>query len=156
MAALTTEQKCFIIQANACYDTPTMVVNAFKERFGITITRQQVESYDPTKGASQQKLAKKWKELFYECRERFNNEINDIPIANRAYRLRVLDRMAANAELKRNYPLTKEIMEQAAKEVGDIYTNKQKVDHTSSDRSMSPSFDNEQYKKAQTKLSDLD
>lgn len=156
MAALTTEQKCFIIQANACYDTPTIVVKSFKERFGITITRQQVESYDPTKSIAKNKLAKKWQELFHECRKRFNDEINDIPIANRAYRLRVLDRMASHSELRGNYPLTKDIMEQAAKEVGDIYTNKQKVDHTSSDRSMSPSFDNEQYKKAQSKLGDLD
>ncbi|ELY5205580.1 DUF2280 domain-containing protein, partial [Yersinia enterocolitica] len=75
-------------------------------------------------------------DLFNSTRSRFQTEISDIPIANRAYRLRALDRMATKAESMKNFAMTAQLMEQAAKEVGDAYTNRQKVDHTSSDGSM--------------------
>ncbi|EPC3523175.1 DUF2280 domain-containing protein [Citrobacter braakii] len=129
MAALKPDVKAFIIQSLACYDTPSQVVEAVQKEFGINITRQQAESHDPTK-ASGKTLAKKWVELFNATRKRFQNEIGDIPIANKAYRLRVLDRMATKAEGMKNMALTAALMEQAAKEVGDAYTNKQKVEQT--------------------------
>lgn len=137
MAALKSEVKAFIIQSVACYDTPTQVVDTVLKEFGVKITRQQVEQNDPTK-VSSKGLAKKWVDLFYSTRERFQNEISDIPIANKAYRLRVLDRMATNTEKVKNYGMTAQLMEQAAKEVGDAYSNKQKVEHTSPDGSMTP------------------
>jgi hypothetical protein len=127
MAALKSEVKAFIIQSVACYDTPTQVADAVLKEFGIKITRQQVEQNDPTK-VSSKGLAKKWVDLFHSTRERFQTEIADIPIANKAYRLRTLNRMATNTENMRNYALTAQLMEQAAKEMGDVYTNKQKVE----------------------------
>ncbi|PLN04446.1 hypothetical protein CWN24_21665 [Klebsiella pneumoniae] len=93
------------------------------------MTRQQVEQNDPTK-ISGKGLAQKWVDLFNRTRDRFLNEISDIPIANKAYRLRVLDRMAARAEGMKNLALTAEIIEQAAKECGDAYTNKHKFEHS--------------------------
>ncbi|ELY5202956.1 DUF2280 domain-containing protein, partial [Yersinia enterocolitica] len=69
-------------------------------------------------------------DLFNSTRSRFQTEISDIPIANRAYRLRALDRMATKAESMKNFAMTAQLMEQAAKEVGDAYTNKQKVEHS--------------------------
>jgi hypothetical protein len=57
------------------------------------------------------------------------NEISDIPIANKAYRLRVLQRMAT-AENMKNMGMTAQLLEQAAKECGDAYTNKHKVEHS--------------------------
>ncbi|EHK1058496.1 DUF2280 domain-containing protein [Salmonella enterica] len=129
MATLKGEVKAFIVQSLACFDTPSQVVEAVKKEFGITIPRQQVESHDPTK-ANGKCLAKKWVEMFNETRERFQNEISDIPIANKAYRLRVLDRMATRAEGMKNLALTAEIIEQAAKECGDAYTNKHKLEHS--------------------------
>lgn len=137
MAALKPEVKAFIIQMLACYDTPSQVVEAVQKDFGIAITRQQVETHDPTK-VSGKTLAKKWVELFNATRDRFQSEISDIPIANKAYRLRVLDRMATNAEKMKNYGMTSQLIEQAAKEMGDAYTNRQKVEHTSPDGSMTP------------------
>ena len=137
MAALKPDVKAFIIQSLACYDTPSQVVEAVQKEFGINITRQQAESHDPTK-ASGKTLAKKWVELFNATRERFLNEISDIPIANKAYRLRVLQRMSTTAENMKNIGMTAQLLEQAAKEVGEAYSNKQKVEHTSPDGSMTP------------------
>lgn len=129
MAALKPEVKAFIIQSLACFDTPSQVVESVKKEFGLTISRQQAEAHDPTK-ASSKGLAKKWIEMFHATRERFQNEIADIPIANKAYRLRVLDRMATNAEKMKNYGMTSQLIEQAAKEMGDAYTNKHKFEHS--------------------------
>ncbi|HBQ4022167.1 DUF2280 domain-containing protein [Klebsiella pneumoniae] len=129
MAALKPEVKAYIIQMLACYDTPSQVVEAVQKDFGITITRQQVETHDPTK-VSGKTLAKKWVDLFNLTRDRFLNEISDIPIANKAYRLRALDRMMTKAESMRNMALAASLMEQAAKECGDAYTNKHKVEHS--------------------------
>lgn len=137
MAALKPEVKAFIIQMLACYDTPSQVVEAVQKDFGIAITRQQVETHDPTK-VSGKTLAKKWVELFNLTRDRFLNEISDIPIANKAYRLRVLQRMSMTAENMKNIGMTAQLLEQAAKEVGEAYSNKQKVEHTSPDGSMTP------------------
>jgi hypothetical protein len=57
-------------------------------------------------------------DLFNVTRERFQNEISDIPIANKAYRLRVLQRMATTAENMKNMGMTAQLLEQAAKECG--------------------------------------
>lgn len=123
MAVLRSEVKAYIVQALACFDTPSQVAESVKTEFGITITRQQVESHDPTKYAGQ-RLAKKWADLFHLARKRFREETADIPIANRAYRLRTLGRMAEKAESMKNMALTAQLLEQAAKEVGDVYVNR--------------------------------
>lgn len=137
MAALKPEVKASIVQALACYDTPSQVVAQVKQEFGLSLTLQQVSSYDPTKAIAKN-LGQKWIDLFNATRARFQTEISDIPIANRAYRLRALDRMATRAESIKNIALAAQLMEQAAKEVGDAYSNKQKVEHTSPDGSMTP------------------
>ncbi len=137
MATLKGEVKAFIVQSLACFDTPSQVVESVKKEFDLSITRQQVESHDPTK-ANGRGLAQKWVELFHETRKRFQTELSDIPIASKAYRLRALDRMMSKAESMRNMALAASLMEQAAKEVGDAYSNKQKVEHTSPDGTMTP------------------
>lgn len=129
MAALKPEVKAFIIQSLACFDTLAIVGEAVQKQFGIKVTPQQIESHDPTK-ASGKGLAQKWVDLFHETRKRFQTELSDIPIANKAYRLRALDRMMTKAESMRNMALAASLMEQAAKECGDAYTNKQKVEHS--------------------------
>lgn len=132
MAALKPDVKAFIIQSLACFDTLSIVVEAVQKEFGLKITPQQVETHDPTK-VSGKGLAKKWVTLFNATRERFQTEITDIPIANKAYRLRALDRMASRTEGMKNFALTAQLIEQAAKECGDAYTNKLKVESTGKD-----------------------
>lgn len=123
MAILTAEVKGFIVQALACFDTPTQVAQAVKQEFNIEVTRQQVAQHDPTKSTGAN-LAAKWRVLFNDTRKRFREDTAEIPIANRAYRLRVLDRMAAKAEGMKNMALAAQLLEQAAKETGGNYTNK--------------------------------
>ncbi|MBA2057339.1 DUF2280 domain-containing protein [Psychrobacter cryohalolentis] len=141
MATLNNGVKTFIVQGLATYMTPSEVAEAVNQEFGITITRQQVAKYDPHKAAGVN-LAQKWQDLFKQFRDDFNNDIQAIPIANKAYRLNMLDRMARDAEKSKNRPLAAALAEQAAKEMGEVFTNKQKLDHQSSDKSMTPTVNN--------------
>ncbi|MFJ2319209.1 DUF2280 domain-containing protein [Pseudomonas sp. NPDC087817] len=127
MAALKDEVKRFIVQALACFDTPTQVVQAVKETFGVEVSRQQCEQYDPTKHAGRD-LGVKWKAVFEDTRKRFREETAEIPIANRAYRLRAMNRFVERAETMKNIGLAMQILEQAAKEVGDVYVNRNRKD----------------------------
>ncbi|WP_264041519.1 DUF2280 domain-containing protein [Pectobacterium carotovorum] len=120
MASLKPEVKAFIIQELACFDSPSQIVESVQKEFNVQVTRQQVASHDPTKAAGIG-LAKKWVTLFNATRDRFQKEISDIPIANKAYRLRVLDRIAAKTEGMKNFALTVDIIEKAAKECGDAF-----------------------------------
>ncbi|AUZ46552.1 DUF2280 domain-containing protein [Pseudomonas orientalis] len=123
MAALKDEVKAFIVQALACFDTPSQVCQAVKEQYGIEVSRQLCERYDPTKYSGRD-LGQKWKTFFEECRKRFREETVDIPIANRAFRLRAMNRFVEKAESMKNIGLALQILEQAAKETGDIYVNR--------------------------------
>ncbi|MQV24210.1 DUF2280 domain-containing protein [Sinorhizobium meliloti] len=118
--------KTFIVQSLACFDTPSIVVEAVRKEFGETITRQSVEGYDPTKKAGSN-LAEKWKLLFEETRKTFLEDTATIAISHRAVRLRALQRMAEKAETQGNMVLAANLLEQAAKEVGDSYTNRRQI-----------------------------
>lgn len=126
MAKLNEAEQRFIVQALACYDTPTQVADAVKEEFGLEVTRQQVAAYDPTKVTSKA-LAKKWRDLFASTRERFRKEVAEIPIADQAYRLRQLHRMVQEAMRRKNIVLAASLLEQAAKEQGGMFTNRREV-----------------------------
>lgn len=130
MAALNTKVKAYIVRGLATYMTPSEVVDAVRKEFdGLIVTRQQVAKYDPDK-ASGVNLSDKWQQLFVKHRKSFNDEINSIPIANKAYRLRMLDDMVREALESKNRPLAAKLLEQAAKEVGEVFTNRHKVNHS--------------------------
>ncbi|MEV4848016.1 DUF2280 domain-containing protein [Acinetobacter lwoffii] len=92
MAALKEPVKIFIVQSLACFETPQQVADAVQQRFGIEIDRRQCEGYDPTK-FSGRNLSKKLTELFHQTRKDFRENIEDIAIANKAFRLRELQKM---------------------------------------------------------------
>ncbi|APG91137.1 DUF2280 domain-containing protein [Sinorhizobium americanum] len=123
---LKDEVKTFIVQSLACFDTPSIVVEAVRKEYGETITRQSVEGYDPTKKAGGN-LAVKWKLLFEETRKTFLEDTATIAISHRAVRLRALQRMAEKAETQGNMVLAASLMKQAAEEVGNAYTNRREL-----------------------------
>jgi len=123
---LPVEVQTFIVQQLACFDTPSVVVNSVKAEFGLTITRQRVELYDPNKKAGQA-LSQRWRELFEATRKEFLEDTSKIAISHRAVRLRALQRMADRAEHIGNMALAAQLHEQAAKEVGDSYTNRREL-----------------------------
>ncbi|ENU4055436.1 TPA: DUF2280 domain-containing protein [Acinetobacter baumannii] len=123
MAALKEPVKIFIVQALACRDTPQEVVEQVKQEFGVDISRSQCECYDPTK-YSGRNLSKKFIELFELTREKFDKGLIDIPIANKYYRLKQYQRQL---EKTRNVKTALKILEQAAKDIGGQFTNRQEI-----------------------------
>ncbi|MFN1812675.1 DUF2280 domain-containing protein [Acinetobacter baumannii] len=123
MAALKEPVKIFIVQALACRDTPQEVVEQVKQEFGVDISRSQCECYDPTK-YSGRNLSKKFVELFELTREKFDKGLIDIPIANKYYRLKQYQRQL---EKTRNVKTALKILEQAAKDIGGQFTNRQEI-----------------------------
>lgn len=92
MATLKEPVKIFIVQSLACFDTPQQVADAVKQEFGVEILRQQVAAYDPTK-PSGKNLSKKLTTLFNKTRADFQKNVYDIPLANKAYRLKELQKI---------------------------------------------------------------
>lgn len=120
MAKLTEAQQRFIVERLAYYDRPSTIVADVKDEFGITISRQQVHGYHPEHGQP----SKKWKSLFEELRQAFDDELVRASAAIRAVRVRRLTRMAERAEDKGNVVLAAALYEQIAKEQGGMYTNR--------------------------------
>ncbi len=123
---LTDEARTYVVQALACFDPPSVVAAQVKKDFGLVISGQGVESYDPTKHAGR-KLSAKWKVLFEETRKAFLEDTSKIGISHRSVRLRALHRMAEKAESNGNMGLAAQLLEQAAKESGGAYTNRREL-----------------------------
>ena len=124
MAALKEPVKIFIVQALACRDTPQEVADQVLQEFGVKIDRKQCQLYDPTKAAGKN-LSKKFVELFQKTRTDFDAGLIDIPIANKHYRLKQYQKqLERNAK---NTVMSLKILEQAAKDCGGQFTNKQEI-----------------------------
>jgi hypothetical protein len=132
MATLTDDVKTFIVQALACFDTPQQVSESVGQEFGLKIDRMQAASYDPTKRTTRN-LGKKWRELFDATRDRFLKDTSQIGVSHRSVRLRTLQRLVEKCERQGNVAMTAQLLEQVAKETGDAYTNRHKLEHTGKD-----------------------
>lgn len=126
MAVLTEDAKITLVQSLACFDTPTQAAEAVSQAHGIKIERMQAGKYDPTKPGGKG-LSPKLKALFEATRERFLADASVIPIAQQAFRLRVLQRMLTKAEERGNMALASQLLEQAAKEYGGAFTNRREL-----------------------------
>lgn len=124
MADLTEEQKRFIVTELACFRQPTEVADLVKENFDLVITRQQVWHYR----GDNPELAGPYKELFTQARVEFIKNVASLGTAHKAVRIRELEDMYHRAKRMGNYGLGKDLLEQIAKEQGDVYTNRRKVD----------------------------
>lgn len=119
---LTPQQKTYVVQQLAAFEAPADVRRALKVEFGVEISDNAVRGYDPTnpKGAA---LSQRWRELFDRTRAAYLQDAARVGIANKVHRLVRLDRIAARAEQQGNFALALSALEQAAKEMGDAYTN---------------------------------
>ena len=125
-SVLSVEQQTYAVQALACFDSPSVVAALLKKDFGVVISPQGVECYDPKKRAGR-RMAKKWKAIFEETRKTFLEDTSQIGISHRTVRLRAIQRMADKAETLGNMVLASSLMEQAAKEMGGSYSNRREI-----------------------------
>lgn len=116
----------FIVEQNACDEKPSDVVKAVKEEFGVDISRQLVERYDPTKAAGS-KLSEKLSEHYWEVREKYERQEDERGIGSISYRLRRLAVIERIAFAKGSYNIVMECLKQAAEDKGGKYTNRREM-----------------------------
>jgi hypothetical protein len=122
---LTKQAQIFVVQQLAMFERPSIVQAALKETFGVEVALPAILHYD----LSNPELESKWRELFDETRDKFLADTSAIPIANKAFRLKELDSIYHSQKLaKMQNPIEmRAVLEQAAKESGGQYTNRQEL-----------------------------
>jgi hypothetical protein len=118
---LSGEVKAFIVQSLASLNSPSAVAAAVESRFGVSITRQAIEAYDPHKHSGR-RLSEKWRQLFEDTRQAFLEETRNIGISHRAVRLHKLDQQVALAEEKHDSLTLLKLLQQAKREMDAVNT----------------------------------
>ncbi len=120
---LKPDHKVFVVQCLARFMTPLEVEKLVREDFGVSITRQSVEAYDPTRVAGRA-LDETLKQVFYRTREQFIADIDGIDVSHRSFRLTQLSSLYRAAFKQGATVIAAQFLEQAAKECGGLYTNR--------------------------------
>lgn len=123
---LADRHKRWIVQRLACFESLEEVQKALSAEFGISLTLQSIQHYDPGKFAGKD-LAVHLVELFNSLRKEFLEKSERIPIANPAVRLARMERICQAAMARGNYVLAASMLEQAAKERGGSFTNRREL-----------------------------
>lgn len=118
--------KLEIVRRLAAFDSAVSVALKIRDEFGVDVTRQAIEKYDPTARAGRN-LSKSLREEFDRARKAAIADVDGIAIAHRAVRLRQLQRLALKAEAAGDIGQATACLRQAAMEVGDAFTNTRKI-----------------------------
>src|SRR3569623_288620 len=118
MPILNDEVKAFIVKRIACYEKPSRIAAAVRINFGIDVDRRRIFDYDP-KGT--RPPAQRWIDLHAATRARFLGEVSEIGVAQKAIRLKMLDRLAEAAEDNHEHDKAARYLLQAARECGGFY-----------------------------------
>ncbi|MDC4995490.1 DUF2280 domain-containing protein [Acinetobacter baumannii] len=121
MAALKKEVKLFIVRSLAVFNTPTETAELVNQEYGIKVTKQQCEKYDPTKRAGEN-LSEELRIDFEKTREMFLGKPEAIPISNLAVRMQRYENQYQKHS--RNRVAAMNILKQAAQDIGGQFTNK--------------------------------
>ena len=124
MAALKKEVKLFIVRSLAVFNTPTETAELVNQEYGIKVTKQQCEKYDPTKRAGEN-LSEELRVDFKKTRGMFLGKPEAIPIANLAVRMQRYENLFQ--KYSKNRVAATSILRQAAEDMGGKYTNKQEI-----------------------------
>lgn len=137
MAALTNQQKLFVVQRLACYFSPSEVEEMFKEEFEVEITRQQIALYNPECVAGQS-LSASLRAEYQRARKAFLADRESIAIAQQNFRLRELLTLYRNAK---GGVIKAKFLEQAAKETGGAYARNAPGEVDDGDSALSANLD---------------
>lgn len=131
---LTDAIRAEIVVRHASYESATAIQAWLRDEHGIEVGLSGLAYYDfdnPVRRRDSK--ARKWLKLFDEAREECNREIQRIPVANPAYRLRIVQKrldahLASGKGGRVNDQVVKELLELAAKDAGGAFTNRRVVD----------------------------
>lgn len=117
---LTPEQQRYVVTHLACYDSPVDIATELTGALEVHVGTNMLQHYDPTKYMGRM-LSAELKELFYETRTKFLENVSKLPISDAAYRLVQLQRLAERAEARCDVRGALAAYAQAAREVGGCY-----------------------------------
>lgn len=124
---LNDDHRTFLVREFACFATPTEAADALSKEFGVEITPQSAQHYDATSSAGR-RSSQKWQDLFTTCRDAFLRDVTDrIPEAHKAVRVQDLAKAARVFKKQENYMAMARMLEQIAKEVGNVHTNRREL-----------------------------
>jgi hypothetical protein len=129
---LTDEQKIKVVQRLAGFDPPFLIRKWLREECGVSITPRALEYYDPNCYAGRH-LLERWKSLFLATRKAIKEGSAEIGAANKMVRVRWLDGMVHDAMNKGDARFAAELLAQVAREMGESYTNRHRLEHTGKD-----------------------
>jgi hypothetical protein len=110
---LPTLAKFTIVKALAHNYMPMEVVALIQSEFGITISRQTVEHYDPRKSAQ---IAKCWESYFLQELRAYNQALDNIATESRAWRQKQRCKLLEISEKRGDAALSLRIIDSAMKE----------------------------------------
>ena len=126
MTKLSEPEKHEIVRLLAHFNTPTEVVVAMREHHGVEVDRFQVRAYDPTK--ARYEGGDRLRAIFDAERSKYLQDIESIPIANKAFRLNELGKNYFRAQRSGNIVLANAILAQAAKETRGVSNMRSQTD----------------------------
>lgn len=122
---LTEDAKVFICQRIGVGDTPLSIVGQVKAEFGIEISRQTVEGFDPVKMDRRGKpIREKWRLIAEETRKQYANGVAHVAIMHKLIRLERWERLYQMAVDRGNLVMAADMLERAAKEAHDYYAKR--------------------------------
>lgn len=120
----TEEMQHFIVRCFAAFKSPQETADAVKEEFDIELSRQAVSYYRP----ENHEPGTKWRELHDVARAAFLESAKDIAIAQMPFRMDRYNDMARYFRSQKLFRDEAAILEQAARDLGGMYTNRR--EHT--------------------------
>ncbi len=125
MPDLAERQKLELVGLLACFREPTAIIAHFRTEHGIELSHKQVGGYDPTR--SYYDAGERWREIFDVRRKAYLDDVSNIPVAHQGYRLNALQIGTEAAMKAKNWALMARLLEQAARDVGGVLTNRSNV-----------------------------
>lgn len=125
---LTDEQQAYVVKRLAVYDKPAAIAQGVEDAFGVTISPQAVEHYDPERPAGHD-LAPQWRAVFHEARKAYIASTADIGHMDKPLRMRLRERMALAAWEEGSYKIANEILDSIAKEAGGAFAGRTRQEH---------------------------
>jgi hypothetical protein len=109
-----------IIKALARDYMPMEIVTLIQREFGISISRQTVEHYDPRKSWQ---VARPWEHYFIQELQAYNQELDNIAMESRAWRQTQRSKLLTTCKERGDIAMQLRVLDSAMKEANGAFIN---------------------------------
>jgi hypothetical protein len=122
---LTDQQRIYVVRRLAAFDKPRAIARDMKQKFGITVSHQLVESYHPGRAAGR-RLAPRWKALFAQARAEFLESAAETGTMHMAVRVAWREGIANDAWDAGQFKHASDVLDAIAKDIGGAFDKRKK------------------------------